>query len=182
MNEYKTLFFCFLLALVVSCNNEAAKSPCLYGTPSPILDESIDGVSEYSFSASDSSGTETAIITDTLLSDGQVRFTLNQAGCNDIKQTFTFELPQNDYSTQADSFFVQRAAESLMVISQKSPLASQSFIPMFAYELHTFAAGVSLNRALAVDSQSAPGIFFMVSKIATKEEGIVILEFFSNKE
>lgn len=182
MNEFKILFFCFLASLVMSCNNQSVKEPCLYGTPSPILDKNTVGISEYSFSSNDSSGTETAIISDTLLIDGQIKFTINQAGCNDIKQTFTFELPQNDYSAQPDSFFVQRAAESLMVLSQKSPLANQSFIPKFAYELYTFAAGVKLNRAFAVDSQSAPGIFFMISKIATKEEGIVVLDFFSNEE
>ena len=98
-----------------------------------------------------------------------------------VKQIFTFELPQNDYSTQADSFFVQRAAEGLMVLSQKSPTASQSFIPMFAYELNAFAAGVTLNRALAVDSQNAPGVFFIINKIATKNEGIITVEFLTRE-
>ena len=179
MNAFKIGILSFLVIVIISCNQAPEKEPCLYGDPTPILDETTAGISEYNFSSSDSSGTETAVISDTLLSEGQVRFTIKQVGCNEIKQTFIFELPPNDYTTQADSFFVQRAAEALMVLSQKSPLARQSFIPMFAYELNTFAAGVSLNKALAVDSENAPGIFFNIDKIATTSDGIIILELFT---
>lgn len=177
MNKLKILIFSFLVITIFACNNETAKEPCLYGEPTPILDENKAGVAEYTFTSSDSSGTESALLTDTLLSEGRIRFTMNQSGCNKIKQIFTFELPQNDYSTQADSFFVQRAAEGLMVLSQKSPTASQSFIPMFAYELNAFAAGVTLNKPLAVDAQNAPGVFFIINKIATENEGIITVEF-----
>lgn len=177
MNNFQILIFSIFAIGIIACNNEAPQEPCLYGEPTPILEKNTAGVSEYTFSSSDSSGTESALLTDTLLSEGQVRFTMNQSGCNKIKQIFTFELPQNDYSTQADSFFVQRAAEGLMVLSQKSPTASQSFIPMFAYELNAFAAGVTLNRPLAVDAQNAPNIFFVINKIATKNEGIITIEF-----
>lgn len=177
MNKFKILIFSFLAISLFACNNEAEKEPCLYGEPSPILSENTQGVSEYTFLASDSSGTESAILTDTLLNEGQIRFTMNQTGCNKVKQIFTFELPQNDYSTQTDSFFVQRAAEGLMVLSQKSPIASQSFIPMFAYELNAFAGNVPINRRLAVDSETAPGVFFVINKIATQNEGIITVEF-----
>ncbi|MFK7948632.1 MAG: hypothetical protein AB8G11_13660 [Saprospiraceae bacterium] len=177
MNKFKILIFSFLAISLIACSNETTKEPCLYGEPTPILEKNTEGVSEYTFASSDSSGTESALLTDSLLSEGQIRFTMNQSGCNKVKQVFTFELPQNDYSTQADSFFVQRAAEGLMVLSQKSSTASQSFIPMFAVELNAFAAGVTLNKPLAVDSKNAPGVFFVITKIATQNEGIITVEF-----
>jgi hypothetical protein len=161
---------------LVSCNNETEKV-CTYGEPTPILSAETAGVSDYNFSAKDSSGMETAVLTDTFLLTNTLRFTLIQSGCENIKQEFRFELPNADYSMQADSFFVERAAEGLRVLGEKSVSTSQSFIPDFAFALYTNAAYVLLNQELEVDKETAPGVFFKINKIIGINEATISLEF-----
>jgi hypothetical protein len=175
----------FLLSIVtvsflwfISCNdNGETENICTYGEPTPILSAEIEGVSDYTFSAKDSSGMETAFLTDTFLLTGNIRFTLIQSGCKNVKQEFRFELPNADYSMQADSFFVQRVAESLKVLSEKSISTSQSFIPDFAFELYTNAARVTLNQEFEVDQKTAPGVFFKINKIVSTNEAMISLAF-----
>lgn len=178
----KSLFYFLIISVlslsIIACNSgEQGDVPCKYGKPSPILAEDVVGVSQYEFTATDSSGRETALITDTLLATSAMRFTLVQSGCEKMKQEFRFELPQTDYTMQPDSFFVQRAAEGLRVLSEKSPSTSQSFIPNFAFELYASAGNVSLNKVLAVDSKTAPGVSFMVNKIVSPHDAIISVEF-----
>jgi hypothetical protein len=162
---------------LVSCGDGKTEKICTYGEPMPILSAETGGVSEYNFTAKDSSGTETALLTDTFLLTNNLRFTLIQSGCENIKQEFRFELPNADYSMQADSFFVERAAEGLKVLSEKSVSTSQSFIPDFAFALYTNAAYVSLNQELKVDEESAPGVFFKINKIVSTNQATISLEF-----
>jgi hypothetical protein len=161
---------------LVSCTNEA-ENICTYGEPTPILSAETAGVSEYNFTAKDSSGMETALLTDTFLLTKNLRFTLIQSGCKNIKQEFRFELPSADYSMQADSFFVERAAEGLRILGEKSVSTSQSFIPDFAFVLYTNAAYVPLNQELEVDKETAPGVFFKINKIVSTNEATISLEF-----
>jgi hypothetical protein len=162
---------------LMACNSSETEKICTYGEPTPILSADTEGVSEYDFSAKDSSGMETALLTDTFFTTETLRFTLIQSGCEKIKQEFQFELPNADYSMQADSFFVQCAAEGLKVLSEKSVSTSQSFIPDFAFDLYTNAAYVPLNQELEVDSETAPGVFFKINKIIGTNEATISLEF-----
>lgn len=178
----KSLFYFLIISVlslsIVACQSgEQGDVPCKYGKPTPILMEDTEGVTQYSFTATDSSGSETALITDTLFATGAMRFTLVQSGCESIKQEFRFELPQTDYTMQPDSFFVQRAAEGLRVLSIKSTATGQSFIPDFAYELYASAGNVPFNKALAVDGETAPGVYFVINKMVTPYEAIVSVEF-----
>jgi hypothetical protein len=169
-------FIAFSLCLA-SCGNSKTEKICAYGEPTPILSTEIEGVSEYNFTAKDSSSIETALLTDTSLLTNNLRFTLIQSGCENIKQEFRFELPNADYSMQADSFFVARVAEGLRVLSEKSVSTSQSFIPDFAFELYVNAAYVPLNQELIVDKKTAPGVFFRINKIIGTNEAAISLEF-----
>jgi len=176
---YKLLIISLLSIIFFSCKNEenTSQNDCPFGEPRPILIENAAGVSNYKFEVNGQNSIETAFIEDSFLMTKKINFTLLQSGCESIKQEYRFELPPANYSELVDSFFVQRAAEGLKVVAERNPQAADSFIPNFAFDLFYSAGNVPLNQPLPVDSQTAPGLLFVVRKIANKQEGIVSVEF-----
>ncbi len=176
---YKLLIISFLSLVFFSCKEETPTSnnDCPYGEPRPILIENAAGVSNYKFEVNGQNSVETAMIEDTFMLTNKILFSLFQSGCENIKQEYRFELPPADYSMMVDSFFVQRAAEGLKVVAERNPQAADSFLPNFAFDLFYSAGNVPLNQPLPVDRQTAPGLLFVLRKIANKQEGIVSLEF-----
>ncbi len=176
--NFKYLIISALIGLTMGCKDvkKGEENPCVYGKMTPVLNEKTSGVSEYQFNTNEEQGIETALLTDSVLLLNTLRFTLIQSGCEKVRQEFRFELPSNDYTVQPDSFFVQRIAEGLRVLSEKSLSAGQSFMPNFAYELYVSAGNVPMGERLVVDSETAPGVFFTINKIVGKNEGIVTIE------
>jgi hypothetical protein len=176
---YKLLIISLLSILLFACKSEESttKNDCPYGEPRPILIENAAGVSDYKFEVNGQNSIETAMIQDTFLLTDNLRFTLLQSGCESIKQEYRFELPSADYAEKVDSFFVQRAAEGLKIIAERNPQSGDSFIPNFAYDLFYSAGNVPLNQPLTVDREVAPGLLFVIRKIANQQEGIVSVEF-----
>lgn len=175
----KLLIISILPILLFACKSETktVESDCPYGEPRPVLMENAAGISNYKFEAKGQNSIESAMIQDTFLATNSLTFSLLQSGCEEIKQEYRFELPTDNYSTHVDSFFVQRAAEGLKVVAERNLQAGSSFIPNFAFDLFYSAGNVPLNQPLPVDRETAPGLLFVIRKIANEQEGIVSIEF-----
>ena len=109
------------------------------------------------------------------LLSNQTQLIIYQSGCEKVTQEFRFELPQGDYSTQPDSFFVQKAGESLMLAMREKQDPVATAFGQFGNDLFHNAAYVELKKTLPIERP----IFFTIDKVATKTQGVISLEIFS---
>ncbi len=102
-----------LIFLVSACKNSENKGKCKYGKPQAIFTDSMPTVRKHFFQIKDETGVEMVVFPKDLFVE------IEQSGCNEIKQQFTFFLKgdfkdatDEDWKTLSVKFFRDFAAIS----------------------------------------------------------------------
>lgn len=163
--------FITILCLFLSCQSDTSKdeSDCSTGQPVAIFSDSMETISQHSFRVNGQNSEEKVLLSN------QVELSFFQSGCETVLQEFKFELPTGNYTTQPDSFFVQKAGESLMLAVKHQRDPASVSLGQFGNDLFHNAAYVQLKKTLPI---AAP-LFFTIDKVATEKQGVVHLEIFS---
>ncbi len=169
------------ILLLTNCdsNNTDAKtdeSDCLLGTPVPILSDTMMNVSNHSFEAEGQNSIEKANLAN------QVQLEFLQSGCENITQEFRFLLPQGDYTQQHDTVWVQKAAETFWTLGGYNTDQQAEFFKRFGMMLQSYSSAVQFNEPLTLEHLLGQGMFFIMEKTGTEDEGVISVEIFQRIE
>jgi hypothetical protein len=107
---YLVLFL--LLKLLNACQNTTEK--CKFGAPKAIFSDTMKAVKKHHFELKEQTGIEMVAFENGMLLE------LEQSGCNDIHQQFTFFMP-GDFSKAEDNVWKLLAIKNFQMLSSYSP-------------------------------------------------------------
>lgn len=159
-----------------SANETTDESDCLLGTPVAILSDTMANVSNHSFEVTGQNSVEKASLSN------QVQLEFLQSGCENITQEFRMYLPQGDYTQQHDTLWVQKAAETFWTLGGQNTDQQSEFFKRFGMMLQTYSSAVQFNEPLTLEHLLGQGMFFIMEKTGTANEGVISVEIFQRVE
>lgn len=107
---------CIFLVIVTACKSDSNKSgKCKYGKPTAIFADTMQTVAKHFFQIKDDVGIEMVVFKNKLLLE------IEQSGCNDIRQQFSFIMFGKFKSDTDDAVWKQLAIKHFRDLSQISP-------------------------------------------------------------
>ena len=108
--------FCAILILFNACQSDSSKTgKCKYGKPTAIFSDTMPTVAKHLFQVKDGVGVEMVVFTNKLLLE------IEQSGCNDIHQQFSFIMFGNFNDTQNDDIWKRLAVKHFRDLANISP-------------------------------------------------------------
>lgn len=169
----KTFIYSLICFIFLSCSNDPnppsntgdnmeASTRCKYSKPFPLFTDSLEAILTQSFESSGQNGVETVMFSDSSLME------LYQGGCNEVRQEYRFYYNE-DYRTQADSFWIQQAVEKLSFVGNLDQRYAVLGIWVGAID------HLSEELTIGQFSEAEPNTFIMIDKVTEPESSILMV-------
>lgn len=116
-SSFTFVLFCPLclsvFSLLISCKNDN-NGKCKFGDPTAIFSDTMEMIKKHHFEVKERTGIELAAFKNGMMLE------VEQSGCNDIHQQFTFILP-GDYSKSDDTFWKVLTVKNFRMLAASSP-------------------------------------------------------------
>jgi hypothetical protein len=149
-----SLFFLF------SCKTETGK--CKFGDPIAIFSDTMEMVKKHHFEIKDKTGIEFVTFKNGMLLE------VEQSGCNNIKQQYTFEIMGN-FSKMEDAFWKVLAIKNALLATLSPKLNS---LDAWAQAMD----GVQDKLKLAEPIEVEKGIFIRLDKVVYGDRAMLVVQ------
>jgi hypothetical protein len=150
-----SLFFLF------SCKTETGK--CKFGDPIAIFSDTMEMVKKHHFEIKDKTGIEFVTFKNGMLLE------VEQSGCNNIKQQYTFEIMGN-FSKMEDAFWKVLAIKNFALLATLSPKLNS--LDAWAQAMD----GVQDKLKLAEPIEVEKGIFIRLDKVVYGDRAMLVVQ------
>ncbi len=168
VSKSKICFYLIFCWFIVGCGNAAPKgksdfSDCKYGKPAAIFSDKIPDITAHSFNIFQNEGIELVRFTNGMVME------LIQSGCDNIVQSFKFQLP-GDHRKKNALDWVEEAVIQLRYLGGLDPkFASLSF---WGNEIEQRKSAIKLGSTHDIQQ----GFKVKIDKVLSSSESILLLE------
>lgn len=158
----------FVLLIVGACKNDN-QGKCKFGQPAAIFSDTMKMVKKHHFEIKDKTGVELVAFSNGMMLE------VEQSGCNEIHQQFTFILP-GDFANTNDGFWKTLAVKNFRLLSSSSP-------QLMAFSGWADAIeSVSDKLKLAEPIEVSKGIQVRLDKILSSNQAMLVVQLSQNGE
>ncbi len=159
---YKLCVVCFAVcSLLLSCKNDNS-GKCKFGDPTAMFSDTMSMVKKHHFEVKDKTGVELAAFKNGMMLE------VEQSGCNDIHQQFTFILP-GDFSKSDDAFWKTLTVKNFRLLAASSP-------KLFPFNGWADAIeGVLPKMKLAEPIEVDKGVQVRIDKILSTNQAMLVV-------
>lgn len=150
--------FCLLIS---ACQFNSGK--CKFGDPTAIFSDTMKMIKKHHFEIREKIGIELASFSNGMMLE------VEQSGCNDIRQQFTFILP-GDFSKSDDAFFKTLAAKNFRLLADSSP----KLYPFTGWADAIDAVKDRLKLAEPIDVEK--GTTVRIDKIVNNQQTMLVVQ------
>ena len=158
-------FFCIfftLSSLLIACKNDSS-GKCKFGEPTAMFSDTMEMVKKHHFEIKEKTGIELAAFKNGMMLE------VEQSGCNEIHQQFTFILP-GDYSKSDDTFWKVLTVKNFKILAASSP----KLFPFngWAEAIEGVSPQIKLSEPFEVDK----GIQVRIDKILSANQAMLVVQ------
>lgn len=169
-------FFIVMFSILISaCKNDKTSKTnnpfanCKCGAPTPIFKEQLPAyIAARNFTITSTAGVEVVKLTN------GTTLQIEQTGCNDIKQEFSFIYTDEKFKQYSDALWIQNAIDEFRKIGS----FSSNFQPftLWGNALDAFKDGIKIGEQKELEK----GFFMKIDKIISDKECTMIVTVFAD--
>lgn len=156
-----------VISLCVFACQDSQSGKCKFGDPTAMFSDTMVAVKKHHFEIKDKTGIELAAFKSGMMLE------VEQSGCNDIHQQFTFILP-GDFSKTDDAFWKTLAVKNFRLLSDASPRLTG--FNNWADAIERVLPQLKLAEPIEIDK----GIQVRIDKILSQNQGMLVVQLSQN--
>lgn len=151
------------LVVLIACNSKE-EGKCKFGQPTAIFSDTMKVIKKHHFEIKDKTGVEMAAFSNGMMLE------VEQSGCNDIHQQFTFILP-GDFASTNDDFWKTLAVKNFKLLAESSPQLTA--FTGWAQAIESVSDKLKLAEPIEVEK----GTRIRIDKILSSNQAMLVVQF-----
>jgi hypothetical protein len=166
LKTYTPSVLAIFLMIFMACSSKN-EGKCKFGEPTAMFSDTMKVVKKHHFEIKDKTGVELAAFSNGMMLE------VEQSGCNEIHQQFTFILP-GDFSKSNDEFWKTLTVKNFRLLAESSP-------QLIAFTAWADAIeSVNSKLKLAEPTEVSKGIEVRIDKILSNNQGMLVVQLSQN--